>query len=156
LSEFFAAEALDTNYAAPHLEAAKVFFEIGRDADGLNEFRNAVRLDSDNYKTLAVVAHYLAANENAAARDGRSALVFALAADELSGHVQPVVQDYLGMAFAETGDFTNAVTCAQNALALANAFQMKDIAPLQNRLQLYQARRPWHESFRITSAPAGN
>jgi hypothetical protein len=103
-----------------------------------------------------MVAYYLAANENAAARDGQSALVFALTADELSGHVQPVVQDYLGMAFAETGDFTNAVTCAQNALGLAKAFQVKNIAPLQNRLQLYQARQPWHESFRTTNTPAGN
>ena len=156
LHEFAVAEQLNPRYAAPHLEAAKVLFMTGRDAAGEAEFHTALRIAPDNYQALATVAHYLAANVNAAARDGRSALALALKADELSGHVQPVVQDILGMAFAENGDYTNAVICAQNALALAAAAQMHNTNGMQLRLDLYRQNRPWRESFLVTNAPAKN
>ena len=156
LAEFYQAEALDPKYAVPHVEAAKVLFKLGRDAEGLVELRAALRIGPDDYQILATAAHYFAANENAAARDGNSALGLALKANDLSGHVQPMVLDILGMAFAENGDFTNAVNCAQNALTLANVVQMKNTGSLQARLKLYQNQQPWRESFRTTNAPVKN
>ena len=81
-------------------------------------------------------------------------MVLALKANEISGHTQPMVFDALGMAFAENGDFTNALTCAQNALDLATAAQMKKLEPLQKRLALYQNHQPWRESFRATNNAA--
>ncbi len=156
LGEFSEAETLNPNYAAPHVEAAKVLFKLGRDAEGLDEFHVALQIEPDNYKTLATVAHYLAANENTAARNGPVALALARQADELSGHGQPVVLDFLGMAFAATGDFSNAVSCAQNALALATAAQMPGAGAMQLRLELYRQNRPWLESFHATNAPEKN
>ncbi|MEJ0088374.1 MAG: tetratricopeptide repeat protein [Limisphaerales bacterium] len=153
LLEFSEAEKLDPNDAKTRMEAGKTLFKMGRDAEGLDEFHTALQIEPGNYQTLATVAHYLAANENTAARDGSNALGLALKANELSGHVQPMVFDILGMAFAEKGDLTNAVACAQNALALANAAQMKNIAPLQLRLELYKNKQPWRESFSATNAP---
>ncbi|MEI9863803.1 MAG: tetratricopeptide repeat protein [Limisphaerales bacterium] len=152
LVEFSEAEKLDPNHAKTRMEAAKTLFKMGRDAEGLNEFHIALQIEPGNYQTLATVAHYLAANENTAARDGPNALALALKANELSGRVQPMVFDILGMAFAENGDFTNAITCSQNALAMANAAQMKNIAPIQMRLELYKNKQPWRESFRATNA----
>jgi tetratricopeptide (TPR) repeat protein len=156
LQEFARAEELAPHYAAPHVEAAKTLFKIGRDSDGLAEFKAALRLEPDNYQTLATAAHYLAANEHAAARDGKSALALALRADALSGHLQPVVQDYLGMAYAETGDFPNAITCAESALAQAKAAGMTNTTEMEKRLQLYQQHRPWRESFQVTHRPPAN
>ena len=152
LLEFSEAEKLDPNHARTRMEAAKTLFKMGRDAEGVNEFRAALQIEPGNYQTLATIAHYLAANENTAARDGPNALALALRANELSGNVQPIVLDILGMAFAETGNFTNATACAQNALALGNAAQMKNITPLQTRLELYKNKQPWRESFRATNA----
>jgi hypothetical protein len=60
----------------------------------------------------------------------------------------------MGMAFAAAGDFTNAVLHVQKALDLAADARLKDIAPLETRLQLYQQNQPWFESFRSTNAPA--
>lgn len=155
LKEFSTAENLDPNAAAPHFETARVLFKIGRDAAGVNEFRAALQLQPGNYQILTTAAHYLAADENSAARDGKNALILALKAHEISG-ARPQTFDILGMAFAENGDFTNAVTCAQNALVLANAAQMKNTAQLQTRLELYENKKPWRESFRATNAAAGN
>ncbi len=154
LEEFQAAEKINPQLATPHIAAAKTLFKLGRDAEGLGEFQIALQLQPDNFQTLATVAHYLAANENTEARNGKAALALALKADELSGHTQPMVQDIVGMAFAENGDFTNAVICAQNALTLATAVQMNTVKPIQTRLELYKNKQPWRESFQSTNAPA--
>ena len=153
LAEFGEAIKLNPNFAKPHFEAAKVLFKLGRDPAGLNEFSIALRLEPDNYQSLATVAHYLAANDNADARDGKNALAIARKASELSHQTQPMVFDILGMAFAENGDFSNAVVCAENALTLAGAAQMENTEPLQTRLNLYKNRQPWRESFRTAAAP---
>jgi tetratricopeptide (TPR) repeat protein len=152
LPEFFEAEQLDAGYAAPHLSAARVLFKQGRDREALGELQAAVRLDPDNFETLATAAHYLAANENAAARNGQTAVALAQRANQLSGHAQPMVFDVLGMALAETGDFDDAQVCAQNAITLATAHQMTQLDELRRRLELYQKHQPWHESFRAPGA----
>ena len=59
-------------------------------------------------------------------------------------------------ALAETGDFSNAVVCAQNALDLATTAKMNNLERLRRRLELYQIHQPWRENFRATNAPAKN
>jgi tetratricopeptide (TPR) repeat protein len=156
MNEFAAAEQLDPHYAQGHAETAKAFFLQGRDAEAVNELRRAVQIEPENFQILATAAHYLAANANEAARDGKLALSLAIKANDLSGHLQPMVFDALGMALAETGDFANAQTCAQNALSLAEGSPLATTAAMQQRLALYQLHQPWRESFRGTNAPAKN
>ena len=153
LKEFNEAERLNPNYAQPHAETAKVFLLQGRDIEAVDELRAALRGEPDNFQILAYTAHVLAANQNAATRDGRSALVLAIKANNLTGGSQPVVFDVLGMACAETGDFTNAQSAAQTALDLANAAQMKNLDPIRQRIELYKNHQPWRESFRATNVP---
>ena len=156
LPEFFTAVQLNPNDAALHVDTAKVFFKLGRDTDGLNEFSTALRLAPENFTISATIAHYLAANENAAYRDGQSALALARKADELSGHRQPMVADILGMACADTGDFAGAQASAAHALELAEAVKLKDAEAIRHRLELYRNHQPWRESFRATNAPEKN
>ena len=153
LKEFSEAERLNPTYAQPHAETAKVFLLQGRDIEAVDELRAALRVEPDNFQILAYTAHVLAANQNAAARDGRSALVLAIKANNLTGGSQPVVFDVLGMACAETGDFTNAQSAAQTALDLANAAQMKNLDPIRQRIELYKNHQPWRESFRAINVP---
>ena len=72
-------------------------------------------LDPDNFQILAYTAHVLAADENPQIRDGKTALALAIKANALTGGTQPLVLDALGMACAETGDFTNAQEATQKA-----------------------------------------
>ena len=156
LGEFTEAGRLDATLALAHAGIAKILFLRGRDAEAVEQFRAALNLEPDNLQILAAAAHYFAANENAAARDGRFALVLAAKANALAGGSQPVYFDVLGMALAETGDFTNAVTCAQNAIDLANAAQMENTGEIRQRLERYKNHQPWRESFRALDAPAKN
>jgi protein O-mannosyl-transferase len=150
-AEFAAAEKLNPNFAAPHIEAAVALFKAGRDREGVGEFREALRREPDNFKILATAAHYLAAAENAEARDGKTALELALKANEFTGHSQPLVLDVLGMAYAETGDFTNAVASAQEALNLAESAKLKTAPAIRQRLELFQQKQPWRETFAATN-----
>jgi protein O-mannosyl-transferase len=155
LKEFAEAERLDSHNPNPYVETAKILFKLGYDTPGVNTFRIALNIAPDNFAILATVAHYLAANQNAPARDGQVALKLALKANEISNHSQPMVFDALGMALAETGDFTNAQICAQNAIQLGVLAKM-DTTPFRQRLELYQKSQPWRESFLATNAPAKN
>jgi len=154
VSQFAEAVRLDPAYPAAHFDMGKVMLKQGRDAGALDEFRAALRLDPDNFQILAYTAHVLAADDNSQIRDGKTALVLAAKANALTDGAQPKVLDALGMACAETGDFTNAQAVTQRAIDLATAAQMKKIEPLQQRLQLYQNHQPWRESFLATNAPA--
>jgi tetratricopeptide (TPR) repeat protein len=156
LNEFTNAIQLDPDYSWPHVETAKVLLKQGRDSEAIAQFREALQIEPDNYQILAYTARVLAAEENPGARDGRFALTLATKANELSGQSQPLVLDILGMAFAATGDFSNAQICAQNAADLATASKMKDLDAIRQRLQLYQNHQPWRESFRGTNILVGN
>ena len=153
MTQFKEAARLDPTYPWAHLEIGKLRLKQGRDAEAIDEFRAALRIDPDNFQILAYTAHVLAADENPQIRDGRTALVLAIKAKLLTGETQPYVLDALGMACAETGDFTNALEEAQRALDLATAAKMKKLEPLQQRLELYKNHQPWRESFLATNAP---
>ena len=154
MNEFTNAAQLDPTYPWAHFQMAKALLKQGRDVEAVNQFREALRLDPENFQILAYIAHVLAAEENPQVRDGRTALVLAIKANTLTGGNQPFVLDALGMACAETGDFTNATGVTQNALDLATNAKIKNLEPIRQRLELYKNHRPWRESFLATNAPA--
>ena len=154
--EFKLAAQINPENSQPHFETAKVLLKTGRDPEAIDELRAALRLEPDNYQILAFAAHVLAADENAAVRDGSTALTLAIKANLVSGGAQPLVLDALGMACAETGRFDDAREVTQKALDIAIAAQMKKLEPLRQRLELYQNKQPWRESFRATNAPVKN
>jgi tetratricopeptide (TPR) repeat protein len=153
MSQFKEAAQLDPTYPWAHFEIGKMRLKQGRDAEAIDEFLEALRIDPNNFQILAYTAHVLAADENPQIRDGQTALVLAIKAKVLTGETQPYVLDALGMACAETGDFTNAQEVTQRAIDLATAAKMKKLEPLQQRLQLYKNHRPWRESFLATNTP---
>ena len=156
MNELTNAIRLDPDYPWTHFEMAKVFLKQGRDAEAMDEFRVALRIDPDNFQILAYTAHVLAADENPRIRDGPAALAYAARANVLNNGALPFVLDALGMACAETGHFDDAQEAVRRAIELVNAAGMgRNDAELQRRLQLYQNHQPWRESFRSTNAPPG-
>jgi tetratricopeptide (TPR) repeat protein len=155
-NEFAIAARLDTENPWPHFETANALLKMGHDAEAVDELRAALRIEPDNYQILVFAAHVLAADENSAVREGANSLALAVKANVLTGGQQPLVLDVLGMACAETGDFTNAIEVAQKAFDIATAAKMKNLQQLQQRLQLYKGHQPWRESFLTTNAPIEN
>jgi Flp pilus assembly protein TadD len=88
----------------------------------------------------------LATDTDASLRKGAEAVTLAKRAVQLSGGQEPLILDTLAAAYAEAGRFDQAVTTAQQALALA---LNQGNAPLANALRahikLYQAGVPCRE-----------
>jgi len=152
LGQFNEAARLDPNYPWPHFEMARILLEHGRDAEAIAQCHEALRIAPSEVQILTFTAHILAAEENSALRDGKTALPLALRASSLSGQ-EPHVLDVLGMALAETGDFANAQNVASNAIQLATAARIPDLEPWRQRLEYYKKHQAWHESFLVTNAP---
>jgi tetratricopeptide (TPR) repeat protein len=142
MGQFAEAARLDPAYPWPHFQMGKALLKQGRDAGAVHEFQEALRLDPDNFQILAYTAQVLSADENPEVRDGQTALTYAARANILADGAQWFVLDALGMACAETGDFTHAVEAAQRVVELATAAKMKNLGPLQRRLQLYKNHQP--------------
>lgn len=151
-NEFAIAAQLDPENPWPHVETAKVLLKLGHDAEAVAELRTALRIDPNNFQILVLTAHVLAADQNPAARDPATALTLAAKADMLTGGVQPLVLDVLGMACAATGHYNDARDIAQKALDIARAAQLTNLAPLEDRLKLYANHQPWRESFTGTNS----
>ena len=135
--------------------SAKALLKQGRDAEAIPYFREALRLDPNNSRVLTYLAEVLASDEHSRVRNGDAALAMAAKANDLTGGNQPAMIDVLAMAYAETGQFTNAQQSAAYALKLATAYDMtNDVPVIQQRLQLYQNHQPFRQSFLYTNAPA--
>jgi cytochrome c-type biogenesis protein CcmH/NrfG len=127
----------------------RILLKQGHDAEAMPHFHDALRIEPDNFQMLIYIARVLAADENQQIRNGAEALVLATQASHLAGKAQSVAMDTLAMAYAETGRFDQAVQTGQEAVNLARAAGQKDAAAImQQRLELYQKRQPWRESFR--------
>jgi tetratricopeptide (TPR) repeat protein len=135
----------------PHFYLAKLLAAQGRDAAAIPEFREAIRLDPDNPQTLAYAAELLAASKDPDARNGPTALDYALRAVGLTDNSQPFALDALGMAYAETGRFDEAQKTAQAAIDLATGANAGQLDALRERLARYQNHQPWRQSFQSNS-----
>jgi tetratricopeptide (TPR) repeat protein len=152
------AARLDPNYPWAHFDMGQLLLKQGRDAEAIDQFREVLRLDPDNFQILAYVAHVLAADENPGIRNGQTALIYAAKANVLSGGIQPLVLDALGMACAETGRFDDAQEAVERAINIATAVggMKQNVTSMQQRLRLYQNHQPWRESFLYTNTPSRN
>lgn len=132
--------AADAKDPLPYVERAQIYFGLGRDAEAVDELRTALRLAPQDVSILIFTALKLAANENAAARDGNAAFALAVKANLLSNGGRVDVLDVLGMACAEIGRFDEARLAAQSALERGRAAGLKGLEPIEERLRGYQAQ----------------
>ncbi|KKK48141.1 hypothetical protein LCGC14_3148110, partial [marine sediment metagenome] len=141
---------VDPDFAEAHSNLGTVLQGLKRHDEALACFRRALQIKPDFVEVLNNLAWILATCEDAEIRDGAQAVRLAERACELTDYEFPAMLDTLGAAYAEAGQFDQAVQTAQNAFQLAlaskNAVRAKNI---QNRLELYKANRPYRESFNL-------
>jgi len=106
-------------------EAAAMIHEVGTNA---------------NAGTLNELAWQLATDPDPTLRNGAMAVILAERAVTGANQTNAIIMDTLAAAYAENGQFTNAVRVQQEAIALLrNEQQKKDYA---SRLKLYEAGIP--------------
>lgn len=99
--------------------------------------------ESGDIQALNGLAWLLATCANPAVRDGDTAVKLAQTAVAATNRKDPTILDTLAAAYAETGQFTNAVSAQKAALVLLQDETTKRV--YTNRLRLYESTTPYRE-----------
>lgn len=105
------------------------------------QLTEAVRLDPSDIDSQEWLARFLAACPDAAVRDGKKAVALGLKVCEAS-QWSGTSLDVLAAAYAEAGDFENAVKHVKRALE-SNDLEAVHRSRVEKRLKLYEARKPY-------------
>lgn len=111
----------------------------------LLDYKEAVRLDDQGehpFQTYNALAWFLATCPDDTFRDGKQAVRLARKACELSDWENAGILDTLAAAYAEEGDFGQAVVWQLKAVAMADETLKPE---LMSRLPLYRAHQPYRE-----------
>jgi tetratricopeptide (TPR) repeat protein len=137
---------LRPDYADAHNNLGNTFRQQGRIAEAIREYEAA--LSSQPRSTIIEnnLAWLLATAANPALRNGARAVQLAEQAVRDTGGGDPVMLHTLAAAYAENGDFDQAMSAANAALAIANANGITSLADsLRSKIALYQAHSAFHE-----------
>jgi tetratricopeptide (TPR) repeat protein len=157
------AEAMESYRQAVHLapsvakyryNLASCLQEVGQEDGSAEQFREALRLDGGWPGAVRVLAWDLATSRQPSPEDKALALHFARQACPSLVAPEPEALDTLAAALAASGRFEEAVCVAQKALALiASTGQAGRVKPIEERLRLYENRRPFREGGCTNKAP---
>lgn len=98
----------------------------------------------DDARMAAALAWLLATSPEPSVADGVEAVRLATIACDLTSHRVPQPLDALAAAYAENGQFEQAIATAQRALEIARGARSTDLAnAISMRIGAYRAGRPW-------------
>jgi Tfp pilus assembly protein PilF len=143
IREWQSALDLDPNYVEAHNSLGDALYAQGRTAEALAHWHDSIRLQPNDATTLRQAAWVLATSPDATLRNGNEALAFAVRAVELSGGKDIRTLETLAAAYAEKGQFADAVMTARRALAQAEVNQPALANDIRTRIALYEADRPF-------------
>jgi tetratricopeptide (TPR) repeat protein len=113
---------------ARHLQLASQLEDEGKTAEAIQNYRQALAVDSNNPVVLNNLALILTTANKPELRNGQEAVRLAAKAVELTESKEPIMMGTLAAAYAEAGQFANAVEMANTAEALASVTGQKDVA----------------------------
>jgi len=132
-----------TTNAEARQELAEVYARQGRFHDAVSEYKAALQIDPEWEPVMNNLAWMLATSPEASIRDGAEAVRLAERACQLTSSTNLWFLHTLAAAYAEHGDFSNAVSTADTALHFAaGSGNTNLVITASNRLELYRARRP--------------
>lgn len=118
------------------------YLGIGKHAEAIADYEQAVKLRPDDPGILNNFAWVLATSPKDELRNGRRALEMAERACKLTDYQQAHILSTLAAAYAETGDFDSARKWSEKAVELGSDDQK---AALRKELESYLARKPFRE-----------
>ena len=125
---------------ARHLQQAGQLVNEGKIEAAIQTYRQALAVDSNNPVVLNNLAWILATASKPELCDGQEAVRLATKAVELTDGTEPKMIGTLAAAYAEAGQFANAVETANIAVALASITGQEDVAAKNKKLRsLYAA-----------------
>ena len=145
-THYRAALQADPEDVPSHLNLASVLSAQGLTREALSHYDEAIRLDPDSLEAFNNVAWIRATSPSAEYRDGTKAVQFGLRACELSSNSIPTIIGTLAAAYAEAGQFAEAIKAGEQARDLATVQgQVELVQKNEELLELYRAGKPYRE-----------
>jgi tetratricopeptide (TPR) repeat protein len=138
---------LSPNDATAHNNLAKALVLQERYQEARKHYYVALKLDPGSVESYNHQAMLLSSSPEASVRNGEQAVALAQQAVRLSNGQDPISFDALASAYAETGQFHEAVQTLQKAIDLATQQNRPPLAKMfSKKLQLFQAGTPYRLS----------
>ncbi|HUB86295.1 MAG TPA: hypothetical protein VMB22_00270 [Verrucomicrobiae bacterium] len=146
--------AIQPDFAGAHGNLAFALFSTGKIDEGIVESEKALEINPRLPFVLNKLAWVLATDPDASVRNGTRAVELAQFANQISGGESPTLLSTLAAAYAETGQFPEAITNAQHARQIAlTQNDSASAATFQAQIKLYQSGLPLRDNS-LTNAPA--
>jgi tetratricopeptide (TPR) repeat protein len=137
---------LQPDFPMAHNNLGNACLLQGHTADAIQHWKAALKTQPDLPSAQVNLAWVLAACPDPSLRDTAAALALAQRANQLSGGRNPTVLKALAAAYADNGQFPDAVATAQRALQIAASQGNQRIAySLQSQLKCYQINQPFRD-----------
>jgi protein O-mannosyl-transferase len=142
LANFQAALELNPHQPDTHENLGRICYRQAKVAEAYMHWREVLAARPKHASILVQMALSLATNPDASLRNGAEAVRLANHAVQVTGGREPLAYDALAAAYAETGQFNEAVRAAQQALELSPAANSQQLEVRRQRIRLFQAGQP--------------
>lgn len=141
INDFTQTIQYDPKLAVAYQNRAIAYQTIHKYKPAISDFKNVIRLDPSNYLIHDYLARLLSSAPEDELRDGTQAVESAKMSLKLSNgrHVEAI--DTLAAAYAEIGDFDNAIKYQEEAIKKTTSPTVKK--KYSARLRLYQQEKPY-------------
>jgi protein O-mannosyl-transferase len=130
-----------------HTTLAIALEEKGNPAEAIQHYQKALELAPKSIPTLTNLAWLLATSRDASLRNGLKAVELAKQADRLVGGTNTLVLRTLAAAYAENGEFANAIRTARSAMQLARMHGEDSLmTDLGQQIAVYQLGMPYRDT----------
>jgi len=144
IADYDAALLRDPKLADAYFSRANIFLQKRDYRHALVDFQNAVQMKTKRpERTLNSLAWLRATCPEAKIRNGKEAVELALKACELSQWKDWGIIDTLAAAYAEQGDFEQAIKYQKQVLEIGRS--SNDYDKIKNHLALYEQHTPYRE-----------
>lgn len=145
-------QAVELNPTAPNYTSrGEIERAAGSYHAALADYSEAIRLEPDYAPAWNSLAWLLATCPKPEVRNGARAVEAAKKACELTGWKQPECLGTLAAAYAEAGQFAEAMEWQKNALESVDYRQRRE-AEAQKRLQLYAEGKPYRDEVQASES----
>jgi tetratricopeptide (TPR) repeat protein len=128
----------------PALRArADAYLSLGKQADAIADYEKAIKIQGKDSSVLNNLAWVLATSPDEKLRDGKRSIELATLACEVTDYKAAHILSTLAAAYAETGQWDEAVKWSKKAVELGDDDLIKD--QLKKELASYEAKKPWRE-----------